>query len=188
MINMDFDMSKINIVIIADISKLGEQMEVVKDLGKGAIIITDISALRKEVAGNEINPGGDWLNVIKNIVKKTKESVKLDAFVLDSMSALYALSNFKEPRVKLFHIFEFLRDADITSYLISEMPLDRSRFSEYGVEDYLSDGIISLQLTHRERREATEISIVKMRATKCNRDQFILRKDERGFQALSKII
>jgi len=188
MINMDFNMSKVNVVVISDISKLGEQIQVIRDLGKGALIITDLSALRKEVVGTEMNPTGDWLNVIKNISKKIKEEAGLDHFVLDSLSALYALSSFKDVRVKLFHIFEFLRDLDITSFLISEMPLDTSQYSEYGVEDYLSDGIISLQLKHRDRKEATEFSIVKMRTTKCNRDVFILRKDEHGFHALSKIV
>ncbi len=188
MINMDFDMSKVNIVVISDIAKLKEQIQVIKNLGKGALIITDLSALRKQVVGTDMNPTGDWLNVIKNIAKNVREQAGLDHFVLDSLSALYALSNFKDVRVKLFHIFEFFRDMDITSFLISEMPLDSSRYSEYGVEEYLSDGIISLQLTHRDRKEATEATIVKMRATNCNRDVFILKKDPQGFHALSKII
>jgi circadian clock protein KaiC len=188
MINMDFNMSKVNIVIISDIAKINEQIQVVKDLGKGALIVSDLSALRKEIVGTDMNPSGDWLNVMKNIIRKLKENASLDLFVLDSLSALYALSNFKDPRVKLFHVFEFLRDVDLTSFLISEMPLDRSKYSEYGVEDYLADGIISLQLTHRETKEVTEISIVKMRTTKCNRDKFILTKDERGFHVLSKIV
>lgn len=187
MINMDFDMSKANIVILSDISKLNEQIAVVKDLKKGALVMTDLAALRKQVAGTEMSPGGDWINVIKNIIRKIKEGPGLDLFVLDSMSALYALSNFKDARIKLFYIFEFLREMDITSFLISEMPNDGSRFSEYGVEDYLADGIISLQLTHKDKKEATEISIIKMRTTDCKRDQFILRKDEKGFQALGKI-
>jgi len=187
MINMDFDMSKVNIVVISDISRLDEQIQVVKDLNRGALIITDLSALRKQVAGSALDQGGDWLNAIKNIVHKCKEQSGLNHFVLDSMSALYALSNFKEPRVKLFHIFEYLRDLDITSFLISEMPSDHSRFSEFGVEDYLADGIISLRLSHRDQREVTEFNIAKMRTTRCNRDVFILRKDEKGFHALTKI-
>ncbi len=187
MINMDFDMSKINVVVISDIAKLDEQIQVIKELGKGALVITDLSALRKDVVGTEMNPTGDWLNVIKNVIRKIKQGADLNLFVLDSLSALYALSNFKDARVKLFHVFEFLRDMELTSFLISEMPLDSSRYSEYGVEDYLADGIVSLQLTHRDKREATEFTIVKMRTTRCNRDLFVLRKDERGFHALSKI-
>jgi circadian clock protein KaiC len=187
MINMDFDMSKVNVIVISDVSKLDEQIDVVKDQKKGALIITDLSALRKQVVGSDMTPTGDWLNVIKNIVRKIKVQVKLDLFVLDSLSALYALSNFKDPRVKLFHIFEFLRDNNLTSFLISEMDIDSSKYSEFGVEDYLADGIISLRLTHRDGKEVTELTIVKMRTTKCNRDVYVLRKDEKGFHALSKL-
>ncbi len=186
MINMNLDMSKVNIVVISEISKLNEQIEVIKDLGKGALIISDLGALRKEIVGTEMNPSGDWLNVTKNIIRKVKETAGLHLFVLDSLSALYVLSNFKDPRVKLFHIFEFLRDMELTSFLISGMPLDRSKYSEYGVEDYLADGIISLKLTHIEMKEATEIMIVKMRTTRCNRDKYLVKKEEKRFMLYQK--
>jgi len=54
--------------------------------------------------------------------------------------ALYVLSRFENPRIELFYIFEYLRDLHITSFLISEMPLDGSKYSEYEIEDFLADG------------------------------------------------
>ncbi|MAG39242.1 hypothetical protein CMO90_04110, partial [Candidatus Woesearchaeota archaeon] len=109
---------------------------------------------------------------------------KCDLFVLDSLSALYTLSRFEDPRVELFHWFEFLRDMKMTTYLISEMPLDGSKYSEYEIEDFLSDGIIYLRLTPFRRNMVREISVVKMRATKCNNDVFSLEFKNGQFNAL----
>jgi KaiC/GvpD/RAD55 family RecA-like ATPase len=64
------------------------------------------------------------------------------------------------------------------------MPLNKSKYSEYEVEDYLADGIILLQLTERFRKVVREISIVKMRATNCNTDVFTLEYKNKKFYAM----
>jgi len=183
MTNMDFDLSKINLVALSDISKLDESVKKLKGK-KGGIIIADLGSIRKKVKDVKFSSGSDWLNAIKNLAKQVKEGADCKLFVLDSLSALYVLSNFEEPRTKLFFIFEFLRDLEFTSFLISEIPLNKSMFTEYGVEEYLADGIIHLQLTERYRKVTREISIVKMRATACNNDIFTLEYKNKRFVAL----
>ncbi len=181
--NMGFDLSKINLVTISDISKLSSNISSIKSSKGGSLIISDLGSIRKQVKGTKIGPSGDWLNVIKNIIKKLKEKTECDLFVLDSLSALYVLSNFDDPRTKLFYIFEFLRDIGLTTFLISEMPLNKSKYSEYEVEDYLADGIILIQLTERFRKVVRELSVVKMRSTNCNTDVFTLEYKNKKFYA-----
>jgi KaiC/GvpD/RAD55 family RecA-like ATPase len=127
---------------------------------------------------------GDWLSAIKNMVSKLKLESKCDLFALDSMAALYVLSEFEKPRAKIFHIFEFLRDLKLTSFILSEMPLDQSRYSQYEIEGFLADGILYLQLAKRYRKVTREISIVKMRATDCNTNVFSLVYKNKIFQAM----
>ncbi|MFH1398928.1 MAG: ATPase domain-containing protein [Candidatus Woesearchaeota archaeon] len=183
MVNMDFKMDKVNLVILSDISKINEAIAQI-DENKGALIITDLSSIRKQVKQIQVDSTKDWLNVIKNIVKKVKDKAKCDLFCLDSMSALYVLSNFDDARTKLFHVFEFLRDLEITSFLISEMPLSKHKYSEYEVEDYLADGIIVLDLARHQRKVSREIAVVKMRGTDCNHDIFTLEFKDGKFHAL----
>jgi KaiC/GvpD/RAD55 family RecA-like ATPase len=64
------------------------------------------------------------------------------------------------------------------------MPLDGSRYSEYGVEDYLSDGIVYIRLSQFRRNVVREISIVKMRSTHVNTDIFSLEYKNGKFQAM----
>ena len=64
------------------------------------------------------------------------------------------------------------------------MPLDKKKFGEYEVEDFLADGVIMLELKARQRRVMREISTIKMRATKANTDIFTLEFDNGKFRAL----
>ena len=185
-INMGYDLSKINILLINDLSNINSQLSQLKESKKGTIIFGDLGCIRKEIKDTKINTTANagWVNVIKNLVKKIKSDLGLDMFVLDSLSALYVLGKFENPRIELFFIFEFLRDLNITSYLVSEMPLDGSKYSEYGVEDYLSDGIIYIRLSQFRRAVVREISIVKMRSTSVNTDVFSLEFKNGKFSAL----
>lgn len=183
-VNLDFDLSKINTIIISDISKLDERIKEVNVSKRGNFIIVDLGALRKEVRDTKIGEQGEWINVIKNIIKRFKSQSKLDIVVLDSLSALYMLSRFENPRTELFHVFEFFREQEVTSFLISEMPLDKSRYSEYGVEDYLSDGIIYLERTEQYRKVIRSIQVVKMRATDCDLNMYTLEFSNGKFKAL----
>jgi len=183
MVNLDFDFSKINLVIIKDLADLATKLQSVPR-GKGSMFIVDLGTIRKEIRDVQTDNNKSWMNVIKNIVKKVNIEANVRLMVLDSLSALYVLSKFENPRIELFLIFEFLRDLNITSFLISEMPLDGSKFSEYEIEDFLSDTIIVIKLTPFRRQVVREISVVKMRATACNNDIFSLEFKNGQFYAL----
>ena len=182
--NMQFDLSKINIERFEEISKLNQVVSKVKSAKQGTLVISDLAAIRKKMTNIKFGASGNWLSAIKNLLTKLKSGAKCDLFVLDSMAALYVLSDFDKPRSKIFHIFEFLRDLGITSYILSEMPLDQSRFSGYEVEDFLADAIIYLQLTKRHRKVTREISVVKMRATDCDHNVYTLLYKDKKFQAV----
>lgn len=183
MVNMDFDMSKINIVIISDITKIDTELKSAK-AKKRSLIMVDLSSIRKKVRDTKFSSGSDWLNAIKNIAVKISKDAQCKFFVLDSMSALYALSKFEESRAKIFSIFEFLRELGLTSYLISESTSGKGKHTEFGVEEYLADGILHLELAERYRKVTREISIIKMRATNCNLDIFTLVYKNKKFSAL----
>lgn len=182
-INMGYDFTKINTVIMKDLGNFHDDIAKINASQKGSLVMVDVGCIRKEIKDVKVSENRSWLNVIKNIIKKIKSESKLDVFVLDSLSALYVLSRFESPRIELFYIFEFLRDLDVTSFLISEIPIDGSRYAEYD-EDFLSDGIIHLRLTPFRRNIVREISVVKMRTTNCNHDVFSLEFKNGQFMAM----
>ncbi|MBW2990254.1 hypothetical protein KY348_00965 [Candidatus Woesearchaeota archaeon] len=184
MINMNFDMSKVNLVVIKDLSELRATISKVKSKSNGALIIVDIGCIRKEIRDVKTADNKSWLNVIKNVVKKIKEEGDCHLFCLDSLSAMYVLSRFENPRIELFYLFEFLRDLEITSFLIAECEPEGGRYSEFQIEEFLCDAIIHLKLTPFRRNVVREVNVVKMRATKCNNDIFSLEFKHSRFQAL----
>jgi KaiC/GvpD/RAD55 family RecA-like ATPase len=183
MVNMNFDMTKVNLVIIKDLAEIGVAISKLKT-GKGGLAIIDIGCIRKEIKDIKTADNKSWINVIKNVVKKVKEEAACHLFCLDSLSALYVLSRLENPRIELFYLFEFLRDLEITSFLISECQPQSGRFSEFEIEEFLCDGIVYLRLTPFRRSVVREISIVKMRSTASNNDIFSLEFKHNRFQAL----
>lgn len=183
MVNMDFDFSKIDLVIIKSLADLSERIQQMNQ-EVGTLFMVDLGTVRKEIHDVNSDNNKSWMNVVKNVTKKLAQEGGCKRFILDSLSALYVLSRFENPRIELFHIFEFLRDLNMTSFLISEMPLDGSKFSEYEIEDFLSDAIIVIKLTPFRRQVVREISVVKMRTTACNNDIFSLEFKNSQFYAL----
>ncbi|MEA3430854.1 MAG: ATPase domain-containing protein [Nanoarchaeota archaeon] len=189
-ISMGYDLSQVRVITISDIAKIDENIDKIKRTAeKGTLIFADVGAIRKELRElKNINPDADWLNVLKNIISKLKDAGVCDLFALDSMSALYSLSTFKEPRTKLFYMYEYLRDLGITSYLISEMPLDESRYGEYDVEDFLADAILHVSMKREGMKVKRELNVAKLRATKASMDIFVLDFSKGRFRALTKLV
>ncbi|MBW3004190.1 AAA family ATPase [Candidatus Woesearchaeota archaeon] len=190
MISLGFDLSRVKIITISDIARIDENIDKIKrSVEQGTLVFTDVGAVRKELKElKNMNPDADWLNVLKNILEKLKQADVCDLFVLDSMAALYSLSEFKHPRTKLFYMYEYLRDLDITSFLISEMPLDESKYGEYDVEDFLADAILHLAMRREGLKVKRELNVVKLRATDANMDIFVLDFDRGRFRALTKLV
>lgn len=190
MISMGYDLSQVRVITISDIAKIDENIDKIKKTAdRGTLVFADVGAVRKELRElKNMNPDADWLNVLKNMIAKLKDADVCDLFALDSLSALYSLSAFKEPRTKLFYMYEYLRDLSITSFLISEMPLDESKYGEYDVEDFLADSILHVAMRREGMKVKREINVTKLRATKANMDIFVLDFSKGRFRALTKLV
>jgi len=183
-INLGYDFSKVEVIVVgSNIEDIKRKLKSIQESKKGAIIVSDLGDLRKEIKDTKMGSSGDWWVFIKNVLTNIKKEIDFKLLVVDSLDALYVLSNFEEARNKLFYMFEYFRDLNVTTFLISEMPLDGKRYGRFEVEDYLSDGVILLRLVERYRKVTREISVVKMRGTNCSIDIYSLVFDGKGFKA-----
>lgn len=180
--SLGFDLGKINLAVVSSTAELDSKVSGL-DSEKSTIVLADMSVMRKGVSRRIGVEASSLVSMVRNFVTMMKKH-NGSIFVLDSLSAFYIMSKFETPRHDLFDFFAFLRDSGITSFLISEMPLRRDRYGEYEVEEFLADGVIKLDLVERQRKVTREISVVKMRATKCSNDVFSLEFDKGGFSAL----
>jgi len=166
--------------LIEHMDKLGMSQEGLEDL-----VVIDLARVRKDAAMDNKGKDIDWIHSIITALKSYKKMFGCEVLALDSLAALYALTQFKNPRGELFHFFEQLRDLGMTAFLISEMPTDREVFGLYGVEDFLSDGIIHLHLVRDGNTANLYVNINKMRKTKHDRGFFPLIFENGEFEIVT---
>jgi KaiC/GvpD/RAD55 family RecA-like ATPase len=184
MINMGYDFQKIDVTIIgSDSSIIKKKVKEVANSKKGHLILSDLGSLRAAIKQKD-NPSDNWWEVISKITKTLKEDAEITAVVVDSLNSLYVLSDFKNARNTIFQIFNFFKGLGLTTFFISEMPKEGTKYCEYEIEDFLADGVIAIQLVERNRKVTREINIVKMRGTNINIDVFSLEYGKEGFKAL----
>lgn len=124
----------------------------------GSVEILDVGEMRKNAEG----PG--WLDTFRFAVSETKRRLNYELLVIDSLGALELISNFTRPREDMFRLFEWLRSLEITTIIVSEMPV--GPFTAYGSHDadFLADGIIHLRMVEDNESEVhRRIRCVKMR-------------------------
>jgi len=144
------------------------------------ISVVDLSLIRKnlEKLGQQT-----WMQIFKMYAQNLKNNMDYDVLILDSLPVLELLADFEDARNELFHFFEWLRELEVTTFLITEMPHASDKYAKNG-EDFLADGIIHLKM---ERVDDVNIQrrirAVKMRSTNHSPNYYTLLFEDGKFQA-----
>jgi len=141
------------------------------DLGKlentRQLILVDASSARIGLSSQEnyIVHRPFTLDSLLSDIDKNIETIDARRIVIDCLDAaeLHAKSS-EEYRRYVFRLSAILKTLECTSLLISESPGD-GRISRYGVEEYVTDGIIYLSSTLEENRRIRKVEVVKARGT-----------------------
>jgi KaiC/GvpD/RAD55 family RecA-like ATPase len=168
--------------ILEHMEKLGMPSKGMDDL-----VVVDLARVRKDISVDKSKPQNvDWLKSIVGVLKNYKEKFGCEVLVMDSLAALYALTTFKNPRGELFQFFEQIRDIGVSTFLISEMPTDREVYGLYGIEDFLSDGIIHLKVEQTSSGANLYLGVVKMRKTHHTREFMPLIYENGRFEVVKQ--
>jgi KaiC/GvpD/RAD55 family RecA-like ATPase len=148
---------------------------------RGSLVVLDPQAAKGLLEGRD-----DWIRAFQDGLAAIKAERGLDLLVIDSLEALEVLARFQDRRREIFRLFEWLRDLDITSFVITE----RADFVIGGQvlqgrwdEDFLADGAIHLRqhlITDLEVQR--RLRILKMRGTKHDSGYLALVLDEGHFR------
>jgi KaiC/GvpD/RAD55 family RecA-like ATPase len=140
----------------------------------------------------------EWMNSELDLIKTTEEVIDsykekyddLMLFALDSLNALYSISEHGNMRNKIYNFFSHLRDEGLTSFLIMESAQSRisGQFSQFHqIEHFLADGTIELGMIEGKGGVKRYIQILKMRATKHAMEKHQLTIDDNGINILGPI-
>ncbi|MFO7991372.1 MAG: ATPase domain-containing protein [Thermoplasmata archaeon] len=121
-----------------------------------------------------------WMEVFKMYVKNLRKNLDNEFLVIDSLPVLETMAEFNNPRKELFQFFEWIRNLDVTAFLIHEMPPEEFSFTNAG-EGFLSDGLFHLELRREGNNVNLFLSVMKMRKTNHSRDYYPLIYDK-GFE------
>ena len=121
--------------------------------------LTGLADLRKE------NDSMDYLKFTKRMTEHFKEQHgdRFTTFVLDSLGAIYSLTDSDEDmRKKMFSFFDFLRSLDLNVFIVTERQV--GGIAEInGSEGFLVDGIINLGMDRRNGQLVRTLQVEKMR-------------------------
>lgn len=148
--------------------------------------VLDLATIRKNVT--EMMSKGSWLQVFKMYAETVKKDLGFDILVLDSLDVLEMAAQMNSDRRNdLFYLFMWLRNMNITSFLISETTPDQMNGNRFE-EGYLADGVISLKLQSiGESDVQRRIRAVKLRSTNHKTGYFSLMFNDGMFRATQVI-
>ncbi|MDD2756206.1 MAG: ATPase domain-containing protein [Methanothrix sp.] len=140
----------------------------------------------------------EWMDSELDLIKTTEEVIdsykekydNLTLFALDSLNALYSISDQGNMRNKIYNFFSHLRDEELTSFLIMESAQSRisGQFSSFHqVEHFLADGTIELGMIEGSGGVKRYIQILKMRATKHAMEKHQIIIGDNGLNILGPI-
>lgn len=169
--------------LLGQMYSLGMNPELTQDY----LRVFDMGYIRKHILKSK----KDWFEMFMENVNNIMETRGFDIIVIDSLEALEVLANFENRRTDLFRLFEWLRDMEATSFIIterSECPFGQHLSHPNNEEGFLADGIISLALYPTSAIDVQRrIRCVKMRGAKHETGYLSLMWDEGRFKVTKAI-
>jgi len=151
------------------------------------IFIADYNRTREMY--REESENTDFMELTEKLIISTKEERgdSFSLFALDSLNALYTLTKMDKEslmRMKLYYFFKLLRDANLTSFILKEMPKDSHYMMVRQDENFLADGVIELGVRRTMEGKKRYIEVVKMRQNNHSMKQYIMDIDAGGLSVL----
>ncbi len=163
----------------ADSLRAGASRMGMAHLDESHVYVLDVGQLRRGMERSE--SAKDWVTILLEIIKEAVNSTHYEVLALDSLEALYTLTEMKNPRREMFHFLMGLKDLDLTTFVITETPFGAQRLAQWG-EDFLADGILQLrQVEVGETDVQLRLRCVKMRWMNHDHNALALNHDGEKF-------
>lgn len=129
----------------------------------------------------------DFLDLTERLVTTTKEEhgENFVLFALDSLNALYTLTDAErtqERRKRIYYFFKALRDNDVTSFMIKE--ISKNALPGEDDENFLADGVIELGVRSTLEGKKRYIEVLKMRQNLHSMKQFVIEIEKDGLAVI----
>ena len=133
---------------------------------RNRVAIIDLADLRVQLDEQGMSGRVDWMGQLIKQLTSYRQSIGFETLIFDSLGAFFTLTKMDNPRDEIFRLFEAVRRLNLTAYFICEMTgADHRTFGQYGVEDYLADGVLHLVMERSGDEIVRKMGVIKMRHT-----------------------
>ena len=148
----------------------------------GSIRLLDLRAiLRRMGQGSSQGFTLDDPEALVEALEAIVREYKVQRLIVDSITAIcQRLEQTGRIRDFIFRLGMLLSEAGCTTILTSETPPRELRYSMFGVEEFISDGIIFLSEFERQNDLVRTLQVMKMRGTEHSRSRFMMDISEFG--------
>jgi circadian clock protein KaiC len=153
-----------------------------KFLSDGTIRLVDLRAILHKMGlaptqSYAIEDGSMLVEALAGIVKE----FQIKRLVIDSLTGIcQRLEERGKIRDFVFRLGVALGEAGCTTFLTSETPPRELKYSMFGVEEFIADGIIFLSEMERHNDLVRTLQVIKMRGTEHSRARFMMDLSEYG--------
>lgn len=157
-------------------------------LDSGKLTLLDLRAVALKMGLKDgMFQGGEYFALVSTLQKVCRE-LQLKRLVIDSITAVCQwLVGPVRVRDFVYRLGLALSDLNCTTLLTSETPPREIRFSMFGVEEFISDGIIFLGEEEQGRQLVRTLQVIKMRGTSHERSKYFMELTPDGIKLFDRL-
>ncbi|MFQ6127829.1 MAG: RAD55 family ATPase [Thermoplasmata archaeon] len=142
---------------------------------KGKLIFVDMPVVYERLGLDKLEFSLEEVDVLVRAIGDIVKEMDVRRLVIDSITSVcYRLRTQEKIRNFILKIGATLSSLGCTSMLISEISPAEQRYSLFGVEEAIADGIILMGNLERRGDLLRTLQIVKMRGTQHSRTKYVL--------------
>jgi circadian clock protein KaiC len=142
---------------------------------KGKLIFVDMPVVYEKLGLNKLEFSLEEVDVLVRAVADIVKEMDVKRLVIDSITSVcYRLRSQEKIRDFILKIGSTLSSLGCTSILVSEISPAEERYSLFGVEEAIADGIIFMGNLERRGDLLRTLQVVKMRGTQHSRTKYVL--------------
>jgi circadian clock protein KaiC len=157
-------------------------------LDSGRLTLLDLRAVALKMGLKDgMFQGGEYFALVTTLQKVCRE-LQLKRLVIDSITAVCQwLVGPVRVRDFVYRLGLALSDLNCTTILTSETPPREIRFSMFGVEEFISDGIVFLGEEEQGRQLVRTLQVIKMRGTSHERSKYFMELTPDGIRLFDRL-
>lgn len=141
----------------------------------GTLTFIDVPVLYEKLGLSKQEMTTEDIDLFVGAVARLASDLKVQRLVMDSITSVcYRIRHEEEIRDLILKLGKSLSDISCTTVLVSEIGPQENRYSLYGVEEAIADGVILLGNVQRRGDLLRTLKIIKMRGTTHSRAQYVL--------------